>query len=72
MDIYHLKEIDPYIELNNLLKIMSFVSSGGEAKTRIKQGEVLVNGEIELRVRKKLVAGDSVILDDQECQISKG
>lgn len=49
-----------YIELNKLLKIKDLVNSGGEAKIRIRDGEALVNGEVELQVRKKLRAGDQV------------
>lgn len=49
-----------YIELNRLLKMLSLVGTGGEAKIRISEGEALVNGEVETQVRKKLRAGDVV------------
>lgn len=50
-----------FIELNKLLKILSLVGSGGEAKIRIREeGEATVNGEVETQVRKKLRAGDQV------------
>lgn len=49
-----------YIELNRLLKMLSLVGTGGEAKIRISEGEALVNGEMETQVRKKLRAGDVV------------
>jgi ribosome-associated protein len=49
-----------YIELNKLLKILSLVSTGGEANTVIVEGEVLVNGQIETQKRKKLRQGDKV------------
>ncbi len=48
------------IELYKLLKFESLVSSGGEAKHVIVEGLVLVNGEVETRKRKKIVAGDIV------------
>lgn len=48
------------VELYKLLKFESMVSSGGEAKFVISEGQVLVNGEVETRKRKKLVAGDVV------------
>ena len=35
-----------FIKLDALLKFANLVSSGGEAKIRIAEGEVLVNGEI--------------------------
>jgi len=43
-----------YIELNNLLKITGLCSSGGEAKTLISEGNLKVDGHIELRKRCKL------------------
>ncbi len=49
-----------FIQLNQLLKNLSLVGSGGEAKIRITDGEVLVNGEEELQIRKKVRAGDTV------------
>ncbi|MCG8476216.1 MAG: RNA-binding S4 domain-containing protein [Cytophagales bacterium] len=58
-----------YIELNNLLKAMNFVASGGEANMFIVSGEVEVNGETELRKRKKLRAGDKVLFNGEEIVI---
>ncbi|MBI1224994.1 MAG: RNA-binding protein [Bacteroidetes bacterium] len=50
-----------FIELNKLLKIQNLVSSGGEAKIRIREeGEATVNGEVETQVRKKLRVGDRI------------
>lgn len=49
-----------YIELNKLLKLMSLVNTGGEANSRIENGEVSVNGGVEKQKRKKLRAGDKV------------
>lgn len=54
-----------YIELNKLLKIMQVCSSGGEAKLFIKDGLIMVNGEVELQLRKKLRSGDLVNVDNQ-------
>lgn len=48
------------IELFKLLKLESIVSSGGEAKAVIADGQVLVNGKVETRKRKKIVAGDII------------
>ena len=48
------------IELNKLMKFESLVSSGGEANAAIDGGLVKVNGQIETRKRKKLLAGDIV------------
>ncbi len=48
------------IELYKLLKFESMVASGGEAKFDIAEGLVLLNGQVETRKRKKIVAGDVV------------
>lgn len=63
-----------YIELYKLLKLEGGASTGGEAKAMISGGLVKVNGEVELRKRKKLRASDSVELEGYEINIidSKG
>jgi len=54
------------IELCQLLKFEAMVSSGGEAKQVINDGLVLVNGAVETRKRKKIVAGDIVEFADEK------
>jgi ribosome-associated protein len=49
-----------FITLNNLLKVLHLVGTGGEANIRISNGEVRVNGAVETQKRKKLRAGDKV------------
>jgi len=51
---------DSYIELYKILKRENMAASGGEAKYMISEGMVQVNGEVELRKRRKTVAGDVV------------
>ena len=58
MEIIHLKE--DYIKLGQALKAAGLAESGVEAKYAIQDGEVKVNGEIELQRGKKLYAGDIV------------
>ena len=48
----------PYIKLDSFMKAVNAVSSGGEAKVLITGGEVMVNGEVELRRGRKLYPGD--------------
>lgn len=48
------------IELFKLLKFEGVVGSGGEAKHAIAEGQVLLNGQVETRKRKKIVSGDIV------------
>ncbi len=54
------------VELYKLLKFEALVHSGGLAKRVIEDGLVRVNGEVETRKRKKLVAGD-VVRFNGEC-----
>ncbi len=49
-----------FIKLDSFLKAVDAVSSGGEAKVLITGGEVMVNGEVELRRGRKLYPGDRV------------
>lgn len=51
----------PKICLDQFLKTCG-VETGGQAKQLIQGGEVLVNGEVETRRRKKLSVGDEVQL----------
>lgn len=48
------------VELYKILKFEGLVASGGEAKTVIADGHVLVNGEVETRKRKKIFNGDLI------------
>lgn len=59
-----------FIKLDALLKFANMVSSGGEAKIRIAQGEVLVNNEVCTMRGKKLRAGDIVTLDGESITIA--
>jgi len=58
-----------FIELNKVLKLMNLVETGGEAKIRIEQGEVRVNGQVEYRKRNKLRKGDRVDFMGQSLNI---
>lgn len=59
-----------YIKLDALLKFAALVGTGGEAKTLIQEGEVLVNGEICNVRGKKLRPGDTVTLGGQTVEIT--
>ena len=54
------------IDLQDYLKLAGLVGTGGEAKYLIQAGEVRLNGEVEIRRRKKIRRGDRVALDGQE------
>lgn len=53
------------IKLDQFLKFQNLVGSGGEAKTLIQEGLVMVNDEVEIRRGRKLVAGDRITIDGQ-------
>ncbi len=46
------------IELYKLFKVANLVGGGGEAKHFIAEGYVAVNGELEMRKRRKMYDGD--------------
>lgn len=48
------------IRLDQFMKYVGMVGTGGEAKHLIQGGEVLVNGETETRRSRKLHNGDRV------------
>lgn len=49
-----------FIKLDAFLKYAGCVGTGGEAKVRIGNGEVTVNGEVCTMRGKKLRGGDTV------------
>ncbi|MBE6972040.1 MAG: S4 domain-containing protein YaaA [Ruminococcaceae bacterium] len=59
-----------FIKLQDLLKFASLVSTGGEAKIIIQEGEVKVNGEVCTQRGKKLRPGDVVTLDGQQFTVA--
>lgn len=56
---------DEYITLGQFLKYCDAVSSGIEAKMVIKDGLVLVNGEVEIRRGKKLRSHDQITFNNE-------
>ncbi|WOJ92839.1 RNA-binding S4 domain-containing protein [Congregibacter variabilis] len=48
------------VELYKILKFEGLVATGGEAKLLIGDGQVIVNGEIETRRRRKMLNGDII------------
>jgi ribosome-associated protein len=55
-----------YIELNHLLKLTGFAASGGEGGAIVSSGVVKVDGQIELRKRNKIRAGQVVEIQDTQ------
>ena len=59
------------VELYKILKFEGILSSGGEAKAAVAEGLVMVNGEVETRKRKKIVAGDIIEFGDEKIRIQR-
>jgi ribosome-associated protein len=57
------------VALYKILKFEGVVASGGEAKSAIDSGLVSVNGVIETRRRKKIIAGDVIEYMDEKMTI---
>ena len=58
-----------FIKLEALLNYAALVGTGGEAKIRIQEGEVKVNGEVCTMRGKKIRSGDRVTLGEQELKV---
>ncbi|MDT8283321.1 MAG: RNA-binding S4 domain-containing protein [Gammaproteobacteria bacterium] len=57
------------VELYKILKFEGMVPSGGVAKLAIDSGDVLVNGDVETRRRKKIVAGDIIEFNGEKIRL---
>lgn len=58
-----------YITLQQLLKVESIISSGGEIKIYLLENTILVNGERETRRGRKLYPGDIVKVENLEIKL---
>lgn len=69
MESFKLRAGEDFIRLGQVLKAVGFVDSGAEAKEMIQDGQVKVNGEMELRRGRKLYKGDIVSYEGREIKI---
>jgi ribosome-associated protein len=60
------------VELYKILKFEGLAENGGAAKAMIEQGLVTVNGDVETRKRKQIVAGDVIKFETQTLRIVRG
>jgi ribosome-associated protein len=67
---FQLRPSDEFITLQSLLKAAGLTDTGGAAKIAILAGEVMVDGEVELRRGKKIRAGQKVSFAGQEITVS--
>ena len=59
-----------FVELNQLLKLSGVCDSGGMGKLLVAEGEVSVNGAVELRKTCKVRAGSVVTLGEVRILVS--
>ncbi len=59
------------IALHNLLKLEGLCESGAAAKHTIATGQVLVDGQVELRKRCKIIAGQTVEFKNQLIKVTE-
>ena len=62
---------EPFIRLDNLLKLAGVTVTGGQAKMKIQAGEVKLNGETCLQRGKKLRVGDVVEVDEVQVSLAQ-
>ena len=58
------------IRLGQFLKLADVIDSGGEAKSVIAAGEVLVNGEVDTRRGRQLRPGDVVTVGRVQVRVA--
>ena len=68
MKVIHIET--EYIKLQDLLKFAAAVSTGGEAKILIQEGDVTVNGEVCTMRGKKIRPGDDSALRDEQYTVT--
>ena len=70
-DPVHIAITKEPIRLSQFLKLANVVQDGLEAKIRISEGEILVNGSLETRRGRKLFTNDRVQFDNTVFQVIK-
>ncbi len=62
---------DDVIRLGQFLKLAGLIDSGAEAKAVIAEGEVAVNGEVDLRRGRQLAVGDVVEVFGRSARVAR-
>ena len=58
-----------FVEVNQLLKLVGLVDSGGAGKNMVASGVVSVDGKPELRKTAKIRSGQTVSLGDIQIRV---
>jgi len=69
MEHFHLST--EYIELCDLLKVCGPQVTGGQAKLLISHGQVKVDGQVELRKKCKIRAGQTVSFEGGKIKVER-
>ena len=62
---------DEVIRLGQFLKLAGLIDSGAEAKAVIADGEVTVNGDVDLRRGRQLAVGDVVEVFGRSARVAR-
>ena len=62
---------DDFIKMGQALKLAGLVDSGLDAKIVIQNGEVKLNGNVELQRGKKVFVGDVINYQGQNVTVEK-
>lgn len=60
------------IRLGQFLKFAGLLDTGADAKEAVESGEVVVNGDVETRRGRRLVAGDVVSVGSGAARVVAG
>lgn len=69
MEIINIR--DDFIKLGQALKLARLVESGVDAKYVIQDGQVKLNGQIEMQRGKKVFIGDIIEFDGNQVKVGK-
>ena len=69
MEIINIR--DDFIKLGQALKLAGLVESGVDAKYIIQDGQVKLNGQIEMQRGKKVFIGDIIEFDGNQVKVGK-
>jgi ribosome-associated protein len=59
----------PRLRLDDALKLAGIAATGGQAKTLIQSGQVMVNGVVEVRRKRRLSPGDLIEVGGERFEI---
>lgn len=62
----------PHLTLAQLVKIRGHALTGGQAKHRVREGGITVDGSEEIRPGRKLFGGETVVIDGDAIRVELG